>query len=120
MAIPGFAITTALLNSASVRATLGRHEAGAVMQTDYAGHTIPVVGPGTGEMQSAQIFVAVLGASNDTFAWASLTQRLPDWIDAQVRALTFFGGVPPNDQQGRLSATISKLRWPNRFGLNPH
>ena len=77
--------------SASFR---NRHEAGAVMQTDYAGHTIPVTDPGTGEVHQAQIFVAVLGASSLTFAWASLTQKLPDWIEAQCRALAFFGGVP--------------------------
>ena len=71
-----------------------RHEAGAVMQTDYAGHTIPVTDPATGAVQQAQIFVAVLGASSYTFAWASLTQSLPDWIEGQVRALKFFRGVP--------------------------
>ena len=64
-----------------------RHDAGAAVQTDYAGHTIPVFNPATGKEHQAQIFVAVLGASNYTFAWASLTQRLPDWIDAQARAL---------------------------------
>ena len=47
-----------------------RHEAGAVMQTDYVGHTIPVIDPATGQEYRAQIFVAVLGASNYTFAWA--------------------------------------------------
>ncbi len=45
-----------------------RHEAGAVMQTDYAGHTIPITDPATGAVRQAQIFVAVLGASSYTFA----------------------------------------------------
>lgn len=66
-----------------------RHEAGAVMQTDYAGHTIPITDPATGAVHRAQIFVAVLGASSYTFAWASLTQTLPDWIEAQVRGGRF-------------------------------
>ena len=57
-----------------------RHEAGAVMQTDYAGQTVEIVDRETGEIHEAQIFVAVLGASSYTFATASLTQRLPDWI----------------------------------------
>ena len=65
-----------------------RHEAGAVMQTDYAGHTIEVVDPATGEIRQGQIFVAVLGASSLTFAMASLSQRLPDWIEGQTRALS--------------------------------
>ena len=48
----------------------------------------------TGEIRKAQIFVAVLGASSFTFAHASWTQALPDWIDAHVRALEVIGGVP--------------------------
>ncbi|TIN22960.1 winged helix-turn-helix transcriptional regulator, partial [Mesorhizobium sp.] len=66
-----------------------RHAAGAVMQTDYAGQTVPVIDPATGVIYPAQIFVAVLGASNLTFAFASSSQKLPDWIEGQVRALAF-------------------------------
>lgn len=88
-----------------------RHEAGAVMQTDYAGHTLPVIDPATGEEHRAQIFVAVLGASNYTFAWASLSQKLPDWIDAQVRALQFFGGVPKAIVCDNLKAAVAKPLW---------
>jgi transposase len=46
----------------------------------------------------AQIFVAVLGASSFTFAHASWTQALPDWIDAHVRALAAISGVPQSDK----------------------
>lgn len=42
----------------------------------------------------AQIFVAVLGASNYTYAEATWTQSLPDWIGAHVRAFQFLGGAP--------------------------
>lgn len=65
------------------------------MQTDCAGHTIPVINPGTDCAHSVQVFVAVLGASNYTFAWASPSQRLPDGIEAQVRALKFVGAIHP-------------------------
>jgi len=88
-----------------------RHDAGAVMQTDYAGHTIPVIDPATGDAHRAQIFVAVLGASNYTFAWASLSQKLPDWIDAQVRALQFSGGVPKAIVCDNLKAAVAKPLW---------
>ena len=88
-----------------------RHDAGAAVQTDYAGHTIPVFNPATGKEHQAQIFVAVLGASNYTFAWASLTQRLPDWIDAQARALKFFGGVPKALICDNLKAAVAKPLW---------
>jgi hypothetical protein len=45
-------------------------------------------------VRQAQVFVAVWGAANDTYAAATWSQPLPDWIGAPVRALAFFGGVP--------------------------
>ena len=64
------------------------HAAGERLFVDYAGDGVPVVVDRlTGEIRMAQIFVAVLGASSFTFAHASWTQALPDWIDAHVRAL---------------------------------
>ncbi len=53
-----------------------------------------VVNPDTGEVRSAQIFVAVLGASNYTFACAGWSQNQADWLMAHVQAFEFFGGVP--------------------------
>ena len=88
-----------------------RHEAGAVMQTDYAGHTIPIIDPSTGVIHSAQIFVAVLAASSLTFAYASFSQKLPDWIEGQERALSFFGGVPKAIVCDNLKAGVAKALW---------
>ncbi|KFD40995.1 integrase [Peptococcaceae bacterium SCADC1_2_3] len=70
------------------------HRAGEKMFVDYAGQTVPIVNPKTGEPRSAYIFVAVLGASNYTYAEATLNQHLAFWIDAHCRTLEFFGGVP--------------------------
>ena len=70
------------------------HRAGEKMFVDYAGQTAEVVDSTTGEIRQAQIFVAVLGASNYTYAEASWTQSLPDWIGSHSRAFAFFGGVP--------------------------
>lgn len=70
------------------------HRAGEKLFVDYAGHTIPIVDRETGELHEAQVFVAVLGASNYTFAEATWSQSLPDWCASHVRALRFFGGVP--------------------------
>ena len=64
------------------------------MLVDYAGHTIPVIDRRTGEIRAAQIFVAVLGASNYTYCEATWTQTLPDWIDSHVRMLEHFQAVP--------------------------
>ena len=71
------------------------HAAGERLFVDYAGDGVAVVIDRlTGEIRKAQIFVAVLGASSFTFARASWTQALPDWIDAHVRAFEAIGGVP--------------------------
>ena len=68
------------------------HRAGERMFVDYAGHTVAVVNRDTGELREAQIFVAVLGASNYTYAEATWTQTLPDWIASHVRTFQFMGG----------------------------
>ncbi len=88
-----------------------RHEAGAVMQTDYAGQTMEIVDPETGEIHDAQIFVAVLGASSLTYASASFTQRLPDWIAGQCQALAYFRGVPKSIVCDNLKAGVAKPLW---------
>ncbi|MDE2933042.1 MAG: IS21 family transposase [Chloroflexota bacterium] len=68
------------------------HRAGEKLFVDYAGHTVGVVNRDTGEVRQAQVFVAVLGASNYTYAEATWTQTLPDWIASHVRAFQFMGG----------------------------
>ena len=88
-----------------------RHEAGAVMQTDYAGQTMEIFDPETGEIREAQIFVAVLGASSYTYASASFTQQLPDWIAGQCQALAYFGGVPRSIVCDNLKAGVAKPLW---------
>jgi transposase len=54
-----------------------RHNAGEKLFIDYAGHTVPVRDPETGKITDAQIFIAVLGASNYTFAGARAPGRAP-------------------------------------------
>jgi len=71
-----------------------RHPAGERLFVDYAGHTVDVICPETGEVRTAQIFVAALGASNFTYVEATWTQSLPDWISSHVRTFAFLGGVP--------------------------
>lgn len=70
------------------------HKAGEKLFVDYAGMTMPVVNRETGEVREAQIFVATLGASSYTYAQATWSQSLPDWITSHVRAFEFFGGAP--------------------------
>lgn len=70
------------------------HRAGEKCFVDYAGPTIPVTSPRTGEIQQAQIFVGVMGASNYTYCDATWSQTLADWIGSHVRMLDYFGAAP--------------------------
>jgi transposase len=70
------------------------HVAGDAMFVDYSGKRPSIIDPATGEVVEVELFVAVLGASNYTYAEATRSQRGPDWIASHVRALAFFGGVP--------------------------
>ena len=71
-----------------------RHLAGEKLFIDYCGPTVDVIDRSSGEVRRAQIFVAVLGASSYTYAEATWSQALADWIAAHQRAFRFFGGVP--------------------------
>lgn len=70
------------------------HKAGEKCFVDYCGQTVPIIDPGAGDTRDAQVFVGVLGASNYTYAEATLTQSLPDWLESHARMFTFFGGCP--------------------------
>lgn len=70
------------------------HKAGDKAFVDYAGPTVNIIDPNNGAIRAAQIFVGILGASNYTYAEASWTQQLPDWIASHRRMFEFFGGVP--------------------------
>ncbi|NAT51357.1 IS21 family transposase, partial [Pseudomonas syringae] len=81
------------------------HRAGEKLFVDYAGQTAPIIDRQTGEIRQAQIFGAVLGASSYTFAEATWSQKLPDWLGSHVRCFVFFGGttqilVPDNLRSG--------------------
>ena len=69
------------------------YRAGEKLFVDYAGQTISIQDSLTGETRPAYLFVATLGASNYTFAEATLTQDLPSWIQSHVHAFEFFNGV---------------------------
>jgi transposase len=70
------------------------HRAGEKLFVDYAGHKPKVVERLTGEVREVELFVAALGASNYTYAEATESQRMHDFVASHTRALAFFGGVP--------------------------
>ncbi|CAG0896803.1 unnamed protein product [Cyprideis torosa] len=94
------------------------HTAADKLFVDYAGQTVPIVQANTGEVCFAQVFVAVLGASNYTFAEATWTQTLPDWLGSHVRAFNFIGGLPRLVVPDNLKSGVTK---PCRYDpdLNP-
>ena len=85
-----------------------QHRAGEKAFIDYCGPTVPIVDRHTGEIRDAQVFVGVLGASSYTYAEATHTQSLPDWIASHQRMLRFFGGVPELLVPDNLKAAVTR------------
>jgi len=84
------------------------HRAGEKLFIDYCGPTVDVVDAKTGETRGAQVFVAVFGASSYTYAEATWTQSLPDWIASHQRAFQFYGGVPVLLVPDNLRSAVSR------------
>jgi len=84
------------------------HNAGEKLFVDYCGPTIPIVNPDTGEFRKAQVFVAVMGASNYTYAEATLSQGLEDWVMSHARCFEFLGGVPELVIPDNLKSGVTK------------
>ncbi|WP_374120304.1 hypothetical protein [Mesorhizobium onobrychidis] len=61
---------------------------------DYSGKKVPIVDRKTCEVREAELFLGVLVASSYTYAEATWTQTLPDWIGSHLRMFSFFAGVP--------------------------
>jgi transposase len=94
------------------------HPGGEVMEVDYAGLTMALVNPETGEITQVPVFVATLPGSDYIFAEVQPSQELAHWINGHVRAFEFFGGVtkilrPDNPKMG--------VKSPNYYepDLNP-
>ena len=87
------------------------HPAGERMFVDYAGQTVELIDGRSGEIRQAQIFVAVMGASSYTYAEASWTQSLPDWIGSHVRALAFMGGVAAQLVPDNPKVGVDRANW---------
>lgn len=84
------------------------HVAGEALFVDYSGKKLSYVERATGEVVEVELFVAVLGASNYTYAEATRTQRVHDFVDSHVRALEFFGGVPRKLVPDQLKSGVTR------------
>lgn len=94
------------------------HKGGEEMEVDYAGMTLPITDPESGEITPAQVFVAVLPASNYTFVEIQPSQELQHWLMGHGHAFAFFGGVPKIIRPDNLKSGVKK---PNYYepDLNP-
>jgi transposase len=88
------------------------HRAGEKAFVDYSGEKPRFVDANSGEVQQAELFVMVLGASNYTYAEATLTQRLADFLASHVRAFEYFGASPQVLVPDQLRSAIS---GPDRY-----
>lgn len=84
------------------------HVAGDKVFVDYSGKKPHIFDPATGECTEVELFVAVLGASNYTYAEATYTQQVHDFIASHVRAFAAFGGVPRAVVPDNLKSGVTK------------
>jgi transposase len=94
------------------------HRAGEKVFIDYSGKKPRMVDPETGEITEVELFVAVLGASNYTFAEATRSQKLADFVGSTIRAFEHFGAVPEIVVPDQLRSAVS---GPDRYepDINP-
>ena len=94
------------------------HKGGEVLEVDYAGMSVPITNPETGEIWQAPVFVATLPASSYVYAEVQPSQELQHWLAGHVRAFAFFGGVPKILRPDNLKTGVKK---PNYYepDLNP-
>ena len=84
------------------------HKVGDKMYVDYAGKTLEVVDEDTGEIQEVQFFVAILGASQYTYAEASMSQKKADFIASIENSLHYFKGVPAAIVPDNLRSAVTR------------
>ena len=84
------------------------YRGGEKLFVDYAGMTMPVTNPVTGEVHAVQIFVATLGASHYIYAEATHTQQLHDWIASHTRTYEYLGGVTEITSPDNLKSGVSR------------
>jgi transposase len=69
------------------------HIAGDKCFVDFSGAKPSMVDADTGEVTEVELFVSALGASSYTFARATRTQQVPDWVAVHVEMFEFYRGV---------------------------
>ena len=84
------------------------HKAGEKLFVDYSGDGLTLVDPVTGDVRPVKLFVAALGASSYTFAYATPDEKLPSYLDCHVKAYEFLGGVTEITVTDNLRSGVTK------------
>lgn len=84
------------------------HKADDKMYVDYAGKTLSIIDIDTGEFKEVQFFVAILGASQYTYAEASMSQQEENFVDSVENAMRFFEGTPASVVLDNLKSAVIK------------
>src|SRR5438067_3612243 len=87
------------------------YAAGERMFVDFAGDTVPITDPETGEVWQAQVFVSALGTSGYLYVEATGSQDLASWLGAHVHALEFYGAAPRILVPDNVKAGVTKACW---------
>ncbi|TJY61136.1 IS21 family transposase [Sinimarinibacterium sp. CAU 1509] len=85
------------------------HAPGYRLFLDYSGKRPSILDPATGVRTPVELFVSVMGASRKTFVYATATQQLHHWCEANVRAMEFYGGVPRLLVPDNLKAAVDRI-----------
>jgi transposase len=93
--------------------------AGEKVFIDYSGKRPRLVDPNRGEVTEVELFVAVLGASNYTFAEATRSQKLADFVGSTIRAFQYFGAVPEIVVPDQLRSAVPAHCPPSDRSLRP-
>ncbi len=92
---------------------------GEELYVDYSGKRPSVVDANTGVATPVELWIGVLGSSRKTFAYCTPTQQVPDWIDAHVRALEFYGALPQHLVPDNLKSAVTKISRKDGHYVNP-
>ena len=84
------------------------HRAGEKTFIDFSGKRPTLVDPRTGEVRRVELFVAALGGSSFTYAEATATQQLPNWVDAHTHMVEYFGGTTALWVPDQLKSAITR------------
>jgi len=95
------------------------HIPGQELFVDFSGKRPNITDPLTGVKTPVELFVGVMGASRKTFALAVPSQRLPEWIDAHVRMMDFFGAAPRLLVPDNLKSAVVSISRRDGALINP-